>query len=758
MNKMKKIILGMLLSGGAASSLVTPLYAENLNVKQNLQSFVEDAQLTLKRESTLKLGEANKDGGVAEIVSYSSKKGYAYVVNGQSGKLDIAKVKNGKLELYKSVDVKTILEAKLENFAYGDMTSVSVDDINGRIAVAIQEEAYNKNGKLVVLDYEGNYITSYEAGVQPDMITFADNGNLILSANEGEPREGYKDDMSNDPKGSVTIVDTKTNTVTHAGFDNFTAEELLQNQVLLGKVKNKTISPSTDLEPEYISVSPAQDKAYITLQEANAIAELDLHTKTITKVKGLGLKDLSKEENAIDLQEDGQYGPKTYDALAAYMPDAISSYEYNGKTYLVIANEGDAREWGDDYCNEVRIKKKDNLKDVYKDIEDARILDSDVTAGIPSDKPVLFGGRSFAILDAENMSIVYDSNNDFEENTARFLPEQFNVSNDKIELENRTMKKGPEPESVTTAQIGKEMYAFIGIERTGGVMVYNVTNPKEAKFVNYMNSRDFSTDLGEDNSPEGLTIIPAKDSDTKKPILLAACAVSGNLVSYSIDGKDVAYNPYQDVIDKIENAKAGETIDVNELKEGHILDASILEAAKGKDVNIHAVYKDIEIMFHGKDILNTKDFALDYDLNTEKENVTFAFQNVLPGKISVKLYTENVFQLTEVNKEVLFTNNGVAGSLKLLENGKVEISFTADEKKPIVISYENTQQDNTNVSEDNTQQDKDNGNVVDDKKEEDKQSVEETPKTGVLFHPAAWSSFMGAAAAAMLYTRKKLKK
>ena len=145
MNKMKKIILGMLLSGGATSSLVTPLYAENLNVKQNLQSFVEDAQLTLKRESTLKLGEANADGGVAEIVSYSSKKGYAYVVNGQSGKLDIAKVKNGKLELYKSVDVKTILETKLENFAYGDMTSVSVDDINGRIAVAIQEEAYNKN-------------------------------------------------------------------------------------------------------------------------------------------------------------------------------------------------------------------------------------------------------------------------------------------------------------------------------------------------------------------------------------------------------------------------------------------------------------------------------------------------------------------------------------------------------------------------------------------------------------------------------------
>ena len=89
---------------------------------------------------------------------------------------------------------------------------------------------------------------------------------------------------------------------------------------------------------------------------------------------------------------------------------------------------------------------------------------------------------------------------------------------------------------------------------------------------------------------------------------------------------------------------------------------------------------------------------------------------------------------------------------------KQKFQFTADEKKPIVISYENTQQDNTNVSEDNTQQDKDNGNVVDDKKEEDKQSVEETPKTGVLFHPAAWSSFMGAAAAAMLYTRKKLKK
>ena len=89
-----------------------------------------------------------------------------------------------------------------------------------------------------------------------------------------------------------------------------------------------------------------------------------------------------------------------------------------------------------------------------------------------------------------------------------------------------------------------------------------------------------------------------------------------------------------------------------------------MEAAKGKDVNIHAVYKDIEIMFHGKDILNTKDFALDYDLNTEKENVTFAFQNVLPGKISVKLYTENVFQLTEVNKEVLIYKQWCSRKLK----------------------------------------------------------------------------------------------
>ena len=98
----------------------------------------------------------------------------------------------------------------------------------------------------------------------------------------------------------------------------------------------------------------------------------------------------------------------------------------------------------------------------------------------------------------------------------------------------------------------------MALERTGGVMVYDVTDPENAEFVNYINSRDFAGivpgseeyDEGEldkwvtggDVAPEGLAFLSATDSPNGKPMLLAACEVSGTVAAYELDGNQSGGN------------------------------------------------------------------------------------------------------------------------------------------------------------------------------------------------------------------------
>lgn len=508
-------------SSGETGS-VTPSEPEGEPLRTG--SFEENAALTLERLNSVAIGAANKDGGVAEIVSYNADTGEAYVVNGQDGLLYRLAVSETGLAIKDSKDMRGLVEG----FAYGDMTSVAVDTVNDHIAVALQAAGYADNGRIVLLDYDFNMIAAYETGVQPDMVTFTHNGRMILSANEGEPREGYGEGTV-DPTGSVSIVDLVEDTVTTAGFEAFDAAELAANGVLIGVVNGQMNTAAADLEPEYIAVSPDDAKAYVSLQEANAIATVDLNSKTITSVRSMGFKDLSLEQNAIDLVEDKKYEAKTYPgALGVYMPDAISVFAANGTSYLVTANEGDAREWGG-YVNEAKatLTASDGSQ-----AEKVRVLDKGCTTVPDAAKEYLYGGRSFAIYNADTMELVYESGNDFEAKTAVYLPSWFNCSNDNTDIDDRSAKKGPESESVTVGQIGSCTYAFIALERIGGVMVYDVTDPANASYVNYINTRDFSEAIKEDVSPEGLCFL----SLNGKPMLLAACEVSGTVAAYSFGG------------------------------------------------------------------------------------------------------------------------------------------------------------------------------------------------------------------------------
>lgn len=511
-----------------------------------------DVQLKARYNS----GVMDADGGCLEIVEYNEKNGYAYAVSGVKG--NIVAVKTSDIGVSDKVielsgaeyDVKSLLTGStgIDGFVYGDTTSVAISPDGKKLAASVQHADYDKNGAVAVFDCEDNgNLTNpvlYSTGVQPDMVVFADC-NTILTADEGEPREGYVD--ATDPAGTVTVINLNDKKSVSVGFDGFTAEELIGKNIIVGVNNGENIAPGTDLEPEYISVNSDGTFAYVALQEANAIAVFDITAKTFTDIFSAGFQDFGTIP--VDIVEDDGYNPKTYENLVgARMPDGISVYENGGKTYVITANEGDAREWGD-YCNEVKTKAitKENI----------RVLDAELCAGLPECKTVMFGGRSFTIYEVgENgLNVVYDSGSDFESITADYLPDYFNCSNDDVEIDGRSVKKGPEPENIAIGTVQGKTYAFIAIERISGVMIYDITDPADTKFVNYINSREFDDDIKGDVSPEGICFV--KGTSTSKPMLIASCEVSGTLAVYELDGEDdglkILYT--NDVHNAFENAE-----------------------------------------------------------------------------------------------------------------------------------------------------------------------------------------------------------
>lgn len=480
-------------------------------------------------------GAMNADGGSFEIVTYNPVNGFAYAVSGVKGKLMAVNL-NGDMSGEKVTALAGMeydVKALVSRFSYGDMTSVAVSPDGSKLAAAIQAEGYADNGAAALFsckeDGSLELLSVAMVGVQPDMITFADD-NTILTADEGEPRNGVN---GTDPKGSVTIIkigEDNSLTANPVYFDSFDARrgELTASGVLVQKDK----FPSADFEPEYIAVSG--NTAYVSLQEANAVAVLDIAAGTFTGVYPLGFRDYGASK--VDLQKNDTIDIQNYDNVYGIrMPDGISVTTIGGKTYLLTANEGDSRaDWeGLDNEYENTTSPTGNVTLEKKVVW----FNANMWDGLDEGKAYVFGARSFSIYEAtENgLTLVYDSGSDFEEITASVLPEYFNASNDKISLDNRSGKKGPEPESVTAGTACGRTYAFIALERIGGVMVYDITEPENAVFVNYINSREFDEAIKGDVSPEGLCFVSSEDSKNGKAMLLAACEVSGTLAAYECD-------------------------------------------------------------------------------------------------------------------------------------------------------------------------------------------------------------------------------
>ncbi len=495
------------------------------------------------------------DESSAEIVDYCAITKRLFISNASEDTIDV--VDATKMEL-----IFQITELG------GSPNSVAVN--NGVIAVAIQNDVKTDPGWVVFYDtLFGNELNRLEAGALPDMLTFSPDGSTILVANEGEPN----DDYTVDPEGSISIinlgdgylvdvVNLTSNDVIHLGFSDLDEIPFFRGILeeigirLFGQIHSpegefvRMSSIAEDLEPEYITISPDNTTAYVALQENNALAIIDLSIPQIVDLVPLGYKDHSLEGNGFDASnKDGIIDIRPHPTFGAYMPDAIDSYETLGETFVISSNEGDSRDY-DGYSEEVRVDDLlldpevfPNAAELQDDANLGRLKTTTATGDYDGDgyheRIISYGTRSFSIWDASG-NLVFDSGDQFEQIIADRYPEYFNASNDNASFDNRSDDKGPEPEGVVVGQIGDRKFAFIGLERMGGFMIYDVTFPYEPIFIDYVLPRDFSVDpeddfpLGGDLGPEGLKFLSADIAPGGVPTLVIANEVSGTTTLHEI--------------------------------------------------------------------------------------------------------------------------------------------------------------------------------------------------------------------------------
>lgn len=484
--------------------------------------------------------EPGFDVGAAEIVSYDPQSKQLYVVNGNTGNVQVLNI---------SDPTSPNLVGEIDVHAFG-FSANSVAVHRGLVAVAIEANDTQAPGTIAFYDADLNLLSSVTICSLPDMLTFTPDGKKVLAACEAEPNSSY----TVDPEGGIGIVDVHHDArkisqrdVTIAGFEAFNDATFDPSVRIFGPLA----TPAQDFEPEYIAVSHDSKTAWVTLQENNAIATIDLRRNRITEVNGLGFKDASLPQNAFDASDkDGAINITTHPVKLMYLPDEMASFRVNGRTYLAMGNEGDTRDY-DGFSEEARVADLvldptafPNAADLQAKSNLGRLkvtnTKGDTDGDGDFDELYGFGGRSISIRNTD-ASLVWDSGDEIEQVLAATIPEYFDASNDSNEFDNRSDDKGPEPEGIKVGEVNGVPVIFAGIERPGGIMMYSVCDPANPTFEGYTNTRNFDVDPEDpasiDNSPEGQFFIPAKDSPNGKPLLVSSFEVSGTTTIYQINGE-----------------------------------------------------------------------------------------------------------------------------------------------------------------------------------------------------------------------------
>jgi hypothetical protein len=421
----------------------------------------------------------NSVGAKPKTISFTKLWSHAHATAGQLSEIPAFDAKTNTIWVAGVVGVDVldadtgVLVEHLDVTSVGFVNSVAIH--NGLAAFAIEAAPDRRlPGSVVFYDTRtrrpSGDVSRIVVGSLPDMLTFTHDGRFVLVANEATPNAVADTPYTTpDPPGTVSIIDVHARTViATAGFAGVPQ---------FGN--NLRTNTGMDFEPEYIAVDHNGHRAFVTLQDANGIAELDLNLGAFIQVTGLGAKDFNTPGNEIDPRDDtpASVSFQTVNAKGLYMPDAIATYKWRGGTYLVMANEGDFREDNVD-------RSAASAFGGVNPLDRLRVSNRDSSVG----NLFAAGARSFSIRD-QNGELIFDSGN--------VLDTQAHARG--IYDDGRSRDKGVEPEGVALLDIRGRTYAFIGLERTtrSAIAIFDITSPFDVSFV------DMIATTG-DLSPEGL--------------------------------------------------------------------------------------------------------------------------------------------------------------------------------------------------------------------------------------------------------------
>ncbi|MDP3422655.1 MAG: choice-of-anchor I family protein [Burkholderiaceae bacterium] len=502
----------------------------------------------------------NTTAGMSEIVAYHAASRSMFIT------VDSATTKSSfqRISLANLGSTALANPVTASNLTAGSVTSVSAD-VNGAgftaggvqtlaisgnlLAIAVQATPKTDNGVVAFyrLDALGNatYLKKVTVGSLPDGMAFTPDGSKLVVANEGELSVSFATDGI-DPDGTVSVIavanGTPADTATTLGFADFNIDGRRFSELPAAvRIGRSGATVAQDMEPEYVSITPDGTKAHVTLQENNAVAVVDLATNRIERIVAMGFKNHGLAANALapsdKVAATAPFALKSYPNLfGVYMPDGIASFTVNGVSYFITANEGDDR---DDFLASAETQRAGHASIVLSPtaFPNAAVLKGETelgrlniirTMGLNSqgqyERLYTLGGRSFSIYNAQTGAQVYDSGSDLERRAYATLPISLLGS---AQVKDRLDNKGPEPESVAIGQVRGRPHAFVALERTSAILVYDVSNPASPVFVQWLQN---TTTLADgDVSPEGLAFVPADQSPSGQALLLAGHEVSGTV-------------------------------------------------------------------------------------------------------------------------------------------------------------------------------------------------------------------------------------
>jgi hypothetical protein len=463
---------------------------------------------TFKEVAQIDLGNA----GASEISAYDWRSKRLFVVNNDGA----SRIEVLDLSAFPVINRLPSINVS----ALGAANSVAAYD--GLLAVALEATTKTDNGQVVFYNTEQlTVVRQVTVGPLPDMVTFSPDGRLAITANEGEPNDTY----TIDPPGSVSIINVGDFTATTLDFAGFASQQadLVRNGF-------KVFGPTgfaQNIEPEYVAVSDDSNTAWVTLQENNGIARVDLAARRITGLFALGTKDFSQAANAIDPSDrDNRIALGTWPVRGHYQPDAIAFFLANNQPYLITANEGDAREYTG-YTENRRLStvtldpaRFPTAATLRMEANLGRLNISTAVGNTDADPELeeiyVVGSRSFSIWNPDNGNLVYDC--------GRLLEDQVITANWYDDA--RSDDKGVEPEGVTVGRINNRAVAFVGMERADAVAVYDVSNPTAPTLLRMLQTGD---------APEGVLLVRATQSPNQKSLLVVSSEADGTVKFYQPD-------------------------------------------------------------------------------------------------------------------------------------------------------------------------------------------------------------------------------